>query len=179
MQIKLSHCPDQKRFTWRYDSVLLKLYSFMRSFLEKDVLYIDIPGKRSSENPSSTVPVSILATSVRPDMVLIRNMVITLIELTVPYDSRENLSNARARKSQKSSCLELLGDLEAKGYSASLATCEIFSLGHSLPICLKAIHKLFHQFLAPPSMPCLTLRQKCYINLFLDIHSSQRFSLAI
>ena len=73
----------------------------MRSFLEvEDVLYVALPGKRASENPSSTVPVSILVTSARPDMVLIRNMLITLIELTVPYDLRENLRNARARKSQ-------------------------------------------------------------------------------
>ena len=73
----------------------------MRSFLEvEDVLYVDLPGKRASENPSSTVPVSILVTSARLDMVLIRNMVITLVELTVPYDLRENLRNARARKSQ-------------------------------------------------------------------------------
>ena len=72
----------------------------MTSFLEdKDVLYVDLLGTRASENTSSTVSVSILATSARLD----RNMVITLIELTVPYDSREHLRNASARKSQKSS----------------------------------------------------------------------------
>ena len=98
----------------------------MRSFPEDDdVLYVDLPGKQASENPPSTVPVSILATSARPDMVLIRSMEITLIELTVPYDSREHLNNARARKLQKSSYLELFSVLEAKGYSASLVTCEI------------------------------------------------------
>jgi len=148
----LNYCPtalNQKRFTWRHDSILLKLFSFMRSFLEEeDVLYADLPGKRASENPTSTfVPVSILATSARPDMILIRSMEITLIELPVPYDSRENLNNARARKSQKSSYQELLGCLEAKGYSASLVTCEISSLGHSLPVCLKDIQELF------PSVP--------------------------
>ena len=74
----------------------------MRFFLEDEyVLYVDLPGKNASENSSSTVPVSILETSARQDMVLIRNMVITLIELTVPYDSKENLRNARERKSQK------------------------------------------------------------------------------
>ena len=74
----------------------------MRLFLEdEDVLHVDLAGKCASENPSSTVPISIPATSARPHMVLIRNMVITMIELTVPYDSRENLINARARKSQK------------------------------------------------------------------------------
>ena len=59
---------------------------------------------------------------------------------------------ARARKSQKSSYLELLGDLEAKGYSASLVTCEISSLGHSLPVCLKDIQELF------PSVPRSSIR---------------------
>ena len=85
-------------------------------------------------------------------MVLIRSMEITLIELTVPFNSRENLNDARARKSQKSSYLELLGDLEAKGYSASLVTCEISSLGHSLPVCLKDIQELF------PSVPRSSIR---------------------
>ena len=134
---------NPKRFTWKHNCVLLKLFSFMRSFLEdEDVLYINIPGKGASESPSSIIPVSILATFARPDMVLIRNMIIMLLEFTVPYDSWENLRNARARKSQKCSYLELLGDLEAKGYSASLVTCEISSLDYSRPICL-AIHELF------------------------------------
>ena len=103
---------------------------------------MDLPGKRASDTPQATVPVSILATSARPDMVLIRGLEITLIELIVPYDSRENLNGARYRKSNKSSYLELVSDLETKGYSAALITREISSLGHSLPVCHKAIQKL-------------------------------------
>ena len=49
----------------------------------------------------------------------------------------------QSKEISKSSYLELLGDLEAKGYSASLVTCEISSLGHSLPVCLKDIQELF------------------------------------
>ena len=45
----------------------------------------------------------------------------------------------------KNKNLELLNDLDAKGYSSSLVTCEISSLGHSLPECHKAIQKLFPQ----------------------------------
>ena len=151
----LNYCPtalNQKRFTWRHHSILLKLFSFMRSFLEEeDVLYADLPGKRVSENPTSTVPVSILATSARPDMVLIRSMEITLIELTVPYDSRENLNNARARKFQKSSYLELLGDLEAKATQPHLPPVKS---PHSVILCQslsKTSKNSFHQSLAPPS----------------------------
>ena len=86
-------------------------------------------------------------------MVLIRGLEIILIELTVPYDSRENLNSVRSRKLNKSSYLELVSDLEAKGYSATLITGEISLLGHSLPVCHKAIQKSFHQLLAPLFVP--------------------------
>ena len=108
----LNYCPtalNQKRFTWRHESVLLKLFSSFKSFLgEGEALYVDLPGKRASDTPQATVPVSILATSDRPDMVLIRGLENTLIELTVPYDLRENLNGARYRKSNKSSYLALV-----------------------------------------------------------------------
>jgi hypothetical protein len=120
----------------------------MNSFLEdEEALYVDLPGKCTSEPPPS-----ILATSARTNMVLIRSMEITLIEFTVRYDSRENLMNTRARKSQKYLYLQLLGDLEAKGYSASLITCEISSLGPSPPVCLKATHELL------PAVPRSAIR---------------------
>ena len=115
--------------------------------------------ERRSENPPSTVPVSILATtSARPDMVLIRSMEITLIELTVPYDSREHLNNARARKSQKSSYLELLSDLKAtRLHLLPVRSPDLVTLSQSVP---KLFMNFFLQFLAPPSMPCSMLRQK-------------------
>ena len=130
------------------------LFSSLRSFLgEGEALYVDLPGKHASEAPQATVPVSTLVTSARPDMVLIRGLEIILIELTVPYDSRENLNSVRSRKLNKSSYLELVSDLEAKGYSATLITGEISLLGHSLPVCHKAIQKSFHQLLAPLFVP--------------------------
>ena len=80
-------------------TVLLKLFSSFKSFIgEVEALYVDLPGKRASDTPQATVPVSILATSVRPDMVVIRGLEITLIEFTVPYNSRENLNGVRYRK---------------------------------------------------------------------------------
>jgi len=57
---------------------------------------MDLPGKCASETPQATVPVSILATSTRTDMILLRGLEIILIELTLPLDSRENLNNARS-----------------------------------------------------------------------------------
>ena len=71
-----SHSSEPKTIHLGHDRVLLKLFSFLRSFLEDEyVLYVDLPGKHASENLFSIVSVSILVTSARPDMVLIRNMV--------------------------------------------------------------------------------------------------------
>ena len=55
---------------------------------------------------------------------------ITLFELTVPFNSLEALSAARSRKSLKSRYLQLVTDLEDKGWLVSYYTIEIGSLGH-------------------------------------------------
>jgi len=60
----------------------------------------------------------------------------------------------------KSSYLESVSDLEAKGYSATLITGEISLLGHSLPVCHKAIQKSFHQLLAPLFVPSLKQQRR-------------------
>ena len=41
------------------------------------------------KNPQFSVPVSIQATSARPDMVVIRGLQIAMMVLTVPYNSGE------------------------------------------------------------------------------------------
>ena len=53
-----------------------------------------------------------------------------ILELTVPFNSREALQEARLRKSNKQSYLHLLSDLEDKGYTVQYHTPEIGSLGH-------------------------------------------------
>ena len=65
------------------------------------MLYVNLPGERASKTPQSTVLISILATSVRPDMALIRGKEITLIDLTVPYDSRKTPNSARVKEVQQ------------------------------------------------------------------------------
>ena len=61
-------------------------------------LYADIPGMRVTDNPPSTVPMDIIATSDRPDIVIISSNHLLLIELTVPYNSPDCLQNAKSRK---------------------------------------------------------------------------------
>ena len=45
--------------------------------------------------------VSILVTSARPDMVLIKNMLITLVELTIPYDSERTSKKCQSKEVTK------------------------------------------------------------------------------
>ena len=131
----LNGCPlalSQGRYTWRHDSVLVKLLSTIKMLLSpEDRIYGDLSSFRESDSPLATVPPEIV-TSARPDMVVVRNCEILLIELTVPYNSPESIANAHSRKEAKENYNMLLGDLEAKGYSASLLAIEIGSLGHSL-----------------------------------------------
>ena len=70
---------NQKHFTGD-TSVLLKLFSSIKSFLEEgEALYVDLSGKHASKNPQFTVPTAIYIA--RQDMVLNRGLKIALIEL--------------------------------------------------------------------------------------------------
>ena len=82
----LSACPialPQDRFTWRHDSILRKVLVFMRQQLkETGKLYGDLKKFNAMENPPSTVPIDILTTSDRPDIVFVNNdKEVTIIEL--------------------------------------------------------------------------------------------------
>ena len=54
------------------------------------------------------------------------------MELTIPYNSPESLTNAHARKSTKRNYQIVLSDLECKGHNTSLVNIEIGTLGHPL-----------------------------------------------
>ena len=116
----LNACPTaliQGRFTWRHDSVLKCLVHGIKTFLSKDEkLYADLPGLRACDNPSATVPQNIVATSARPDMVIVSGGNVILVELTVPYNSPEALSNAGQRKESKENYQLLLSELDRLGY---------------------------------------------------------------
>ena len=88
-----------------------------------------------------SIPDDTLVTSARLGIVLVGENEVTLIELTIPCDSLESLSNARDRKSRKEIYLHVLSDLEAKGLAFNLYTIEIGSLGHWLPSSQRALLK--------------------------------------
>ena len=102
----LSNCLEglnQGRYTWRHDCALSAIQNGIKSHLpSKSPLTADLPGLRACENPVSTIPDWILVTSARPDIVIVSEKEkMALIELTIPHNSLESISNARGRKSSK------------------------------------------------------------------------------
>ena len=94
--------------------------SFLSPLLDDDqTLYADLPGHRASDAPLATIPTNIISTSSRPDLVLHCGSEINLLELTVCSNTVEGFSGARARKQSKQVYIELVGDLEASGYSTT------------------------------------------------------------
>ena len=108
--------------------------------LENDQsLYADLPGHRASDSPPSTIPPDILSTSCRPDLILLQEKSIKLLELTVCGNTTEGFANARSRKQTKQDYISLLNDLESTGYTVSYDTIEVGSLGHCTHLTQRAL----------------------------------------
>ena len=150
VQHTLSACPtalQRGRYTWRHDSALKFLVDGIKSGLPEARVLADLPGFRAEENPVSTTPNEILVTTARPDIEAITNRTITLVEITIPYNSPECLTNAKHNKETKTNHQLALSDLDFRGYSARLITIEIGALGHWLPSTRASLHQLL------PDMP--------------------------
>ena len=115
----LSGCPtalEQGRYTWRHDSILARISSFITTDSESDVeVFCDAGGR------AWTIPPDILPTSDRPDLVILsrKNKSISIFELTVPYET--NLSKSHQFKCHKYTHLVI--DLMKCGY-----TCKFFAM---------------------------------------------------
>ena len=102
----LNRCQEaliQGQYTWRHDSVLNCLLSSVRETLSATShLYADIPIWRASESPPATIPTNISTTRARPDMVLIEDLSVNLLELTIPTNTYEalQLPGAENQKNQ-------------------------------------------------------------------------------
>ena len=100
----------------------------------------------TQSHPPSTVSIDILPTSDRPDIVFeSKDKEITIIELTVPFNSSDCINAAHEYKSSKHQLL--LSDLEAKNYSSQFVAIEIGALGHYLNRTCKSLNWAF------PSIP--------------------------
>ena len=105
-------------------------------------LYADNPMWRASDSPPATIPTNISTTRARPDIVLIEDTSVNILE---PTNTREALQAARKRKSVKPLYnFQLINDLEDRGLLISF----IQNSGNWLPWSL-AIYE-------PCAIKCLT-----------------------
>ena len=99
----LSNCSTaltQGRYTWRHNSVLSSFINLIRPHLKDGmVLFSDMPGFQAPHG--GTVPPHILATSLKPDIVVIneRSLEVFVFELTCPWDT--NIARSHTYKSEK------------------------------------------------------------------------------
>ena len=121
---------SEGRYTYRHDLVLAELIPFLQEFIPSAKIFADLPNHRAVEQPPSTVPPSVISTSARPDIFIIQGNLVTILELTVPWNSSSSIENARVRKQAKASYQFLASDLHAKGFKVNLLTIEIGCLGH-------------------------------------------------
>ena len=124
----------QGRYTWRHDSVLNCIIALRSDETPPQVkLYADLPGFQASESPPATLPTNLSTSTARPDIILISGDNVTILEVTIPSNSKEAINKAKERKSNKPNYNSLIGDLEGRGLSVTYRTLEIGSLGHYLP----------------------------------------------
>ena len=89
------------------------------------------------------IPTNNSTTLASPDIVLIEDLSVNLLELTVPTNTNEALLAARKRKSEKPLYLQLVSDLEDRGLSVSFETLEIGYMGHFTPCAVKCLTSTF------------------------------------
>ena len=101
----LNCCPtvlNQEHYTWCHDSILTHLSkTFKHHLSEEATLYADLPGLRASGNPPLTVPVSLVPTTAKPDIVIIQGKDVQILKLTVPINTKNGLQAACERKQTK------------------------------------------------------------------------------
>ena len=133
----LNSCSEAlNRYKWRYDQVLLIIASFLKKHLKANCsIYADLENWRATENPPGTIPPSVFATRSAPDIVIVdqskpHQKVFAMIELTVPWNSADDIASADRRKAEKDNYCQLVANLKGLGADAKLLPIEVGSLGH-------------------------------------------------
>ena len=128
----LSNCqPMLTRYTHRHDSCLNYLYKTLKQTKPNDLeIYADLENCRIN---GGTVPPNIALTTSRPDLVLVdtKTKKVTLIELTITWDTAANTDAAGERKQARYTYLS--EDIEEKGYTCHNSPLEIGTRGYISP----------------------------------------------
>ncbi|XP_041466188.1 uncharacterized protein LOC121416780 [Lytechinus variegatus] len=116
---------EQGRYTWRHNNILNAIYECLQSSISGDyTLRVDLPDK--ANHP--TIPMNILPTPLRPDLVLssVQNKEVIVVELTVPFE--QNIDSRHVSKCNKYA--PLTNDIIDQGYSCKLFCIEVGSRGY-------------------------------------------------
>ena len=110
---------DEGRFTYRHNNIIKEIIPHLEK--QRFNIYSDIEG--FSTSAGGTIPPNILVTSQKPDLVIVNKneKAISLIELTVPWESR--LEESRRLKTERYS--SLISDIKLKGYKTDFIPLEV------------------------------------------------------
>ena len=115
---------NQFRFNFRHDSVLNHIYKTIKPHISNNMkIYCDLPGQRIN---SGTIPSHILPSSQIPDLVLVQDKALFIMELTCPFP--DNVDKAHQYKINKYA--NLIQDIEERGFKANCYCIEVSSLGN-------------------------------------------------
>ena len=182
----LSSCPaalNQQRYTYRHDQVLRVLATNLSEafadipFVE---VFADIPNFHADNSPQSTIPMSLLITSYRPDIVIYNSQSssITLLELTCPLDSIHHIQSARNRKQSKTEYLQLLAEFDCLNIANYYDTIEITVLGHFQVSSIKNLSSLLNFVQADIRISKHIIKEWLDAAASASISASQRIFLA-
>ena len=121
---------------------------------------------------ASDLPPETLSTSVCPDIAIVIPDSITLAEIIIPWDSEDNLAQAKRRKSEKENYQLAFPDLTNLGLSAKLITIEIGCLGHHLPELLSAMKSIVQSSTAAERTMLRDKLAQSVANRFFPCHLS-------
>ena len=98
----LSSCKEAlDRFEWRHNNIFHYLYSTLSSQrLDGVEVYADLEGLRVN---GVTIPPDLAVSAQKPDLVIVKrkSKEVKLVELTVPWDSSNNMAAAVQRKTDR------------------------------------------------------------------------------
>ena len=97
----LNSCPSSLAdgwYTWCHDQVLLKLLPFIKKHNPTAAVFANIPNYCACESSPTTIPVELSTTTARPDVILHKGKSVSLLELTVLWNSVARITSTKARK---------------------------------------------------------------------------------
>ena len=114
-----------------------------------------------------TLPTNLSTSTARPDLVIVSENNVTMIELTIPSDSRAAMIKAKERKNNKPNYNSLIGDLENHEFSVNYRTLEIGLLGHYLS---DAVFCISRSFQLPKSETKQVLHKASRVSIACSYH---------